>query len=134
MSHQFYVFVWGYFQTCMKATPEEEISTQENQLTGISSSSIVGIFKPTPRSCIRLPPSYECLIIKKCIPKLDIEKKHAIECLIAMQKRSLQSIISLVVFYMLLSVRLCVTQLNIMYLIIYSRLTRNAKIYLLLFA
>ena len=37
-------FVWGYFQTCMKATPEEGISTQENQLMGISSSSIVGIF------------------------------------------------------------------------------------------
>ena len=28
----------------MKATPEEGISTQENQLMGISSSSIVGIF------------------------------------------------------------------------------------------
>ena len=29
---------------CVKATPEEGISTQENQLMGISSSSIVGSF------------------------------------------------------------------------------------------
>ena len=36
-------FGWGYFQTCMKATPEEEISTQENQLMAISSSSNVDI-------------------------------------------------------------------------------------------
>ena len=37
----------------MKATPEEGISTQENQLMGISSSSIVGIF-----SILRLPLSF----------------------------------------------------------------------------
>ena len=48
----------------MKATPEEGISTQENQLMGISSSSIVGIFSTnTPVmyqsiSILRLPLSF----------------------------------------------------------------------------
>ena len=48
----------------MKATPEEGISTQKNQLMGISSSSIVGIFSTnTPVlyqtiSILRLPLSF----------------------------------------------------------------------------
>ena len=48
----------------MKATPEEGISTQENQLMGISSSSIMGVFSTnTPVlhqsiSILRLPLSF----------------------------------------------------------------------------
>ena len=47
----FYFFlhlIWGFFITSMKATPEEGISTQESQLMGISSSSIVGIVSTDP--------------------------------------------------------------------------------------
>ena len=41
----------------MKATPEKGISTQENRLMGISSSSILwAFFQPTPRFCTSLPP------------------------------------------------------------------------------